>query len=59
MKQTSLFGPDDPLHRQRTQRWFELGEQTQQELVALLVQMVVASHNSIDTREQDDDEPDK
>ncbi len=60
MKQTCLFGPDSQSHqRRRQERWLGLTEKAQEQLVALLVQLVVAGNRPRDAEEQNDDRGDR
>jgi len=54
VKQTSLFDSRSDSELRRLQRWLELAEPTQQELVTLLVQLVIATDESSDTEERGD-----
>ena len=54
MKQTCLFDAEPEVSPRQTQRWFAVDEQTQQHVVSLLVQMVLATQPSSDTEERDD-----
>lgn len=53
MQQTQLFESESESNRTQ-QRWVDLGEETQQEIVTLLVQLMMAMQSS-ETEESDDD----
>ena len=59
MKQTCLFDSETASHRGHAKRWLELAEETQQELVTLLVQLVIAMQPSSNTEEKSDGRDDQ